>query len=67
VVDLARHADEDFARRLGQVRLGFTPADLTRALGAAGLAGAAARPLPPEPGARGPALLLATAHKPTRR
>lgn len=67
VVDLARHADEDFARRLGQVRLGFTPADLSRALGAAGLAGAAVRPLPPEPGARGPALLLATAHKPTRR
>jgi ArsR family transcriptional regulator len=67
VVDLARHADEDFARRLGQVRLGFSPADLTRALGAAGLAAAAVRPLPPEPGARGPALLLATAHKPTKR
>jgi SAM-dependent methyltransferase len=63
VVDLARHGDEDFARRLGQARLGFAPAELARALSAAGLAGAAARPLPPEPGAKGPALLLATAHR----
>jgi ArsR family transcriptional regulator len=67
VVDLARHADDAFARRLGQVRLGFAPADLTHALGAAGLAGARVRPLPPEPGARGPALLLATAVKPPKR
>lgn len=67
LVDLARHHDEDFARRLGQARLGFAPADLTLAMGAAGLAGAAVRPLPPDPGARGPALLLATAHKPSRR
>ena len=67
VVDLALHADEPFARRLGQARLGFAPADLARALAAAGLAGAAVRPLPPEPGAKGPALLLASAHKPTKR
>lgn len=67
LVDLARHHDEDFARRFGQARLGFAPADLTRALAAAGLAGAAVRPLPPEPGARGPALLLATALKPPKR
>ncbi|MBK9516042.1 MAG: metalloregulator ArsR/SmtB family transcription factor [Anaeromyxobacter sp.] len=64
LVDLARHDDQDFARRLGQARLGFAPADLTRALAAAGLAGATVRPLPPEPGAKGPALLLATAHRP---
>lgn len=67
LVDLARHHDEAFARRLGQARLGFAPADLTRALGAAGLAAPAVRPLPPDPAARGPALLLATAHKPSRR
>ena len=66
LLDLARHADEPFARRLGQVRFGFTPADLTRALAAAGLAGARVRPLPPEPGAKGPALLLATATKPPK-
>ncbi len=67
LVDLARHGDEAFARRLGQARLGFTPADLTRALAAAGLEGAAVRPLPPEPGVKGPALLLAAAHAPARR
>ncbi len=64
LVDLARHDDQPFARRLGQARLGFAPADLTRALAAAGLTGATVRPLPPEPGAKGPALLLATAHRP---
>jgi ArsR family transcriptional regulator len=67
LVDLARHDDQDFARRLGQARLGFTHDELTRALAAAGLAGAAVRPLPPEPGVKGPALLLATAQKPSKR
>jgi len=67
VVDLARHDDQDFARRLGQVRLGFAPGDLSRALAAAGLVHPAVRPLPPEPGAKGPALLLATGQKPARR
>jgi ArsR family transcriptional regulator len=67
VVDLARHDDGEFARRLGQARLGFAPDDLARALGAAGLAEAAARPLAPEPGARGPALLLATGLRSARR
>jgi SAM-dependent methyltransferase len=64
VVDLARHGDESFARRLGQARLGFAPDELTRALGAAGLAAPSIRPLPPEPGARGPALFIATARQP---
>ncbi len=64
VVDLARHGDETFARRLGQVRLGFAPDELARAFAAAGLAAPSVRPLPPEPGARGPALLIATARQP---
>jgi SAM-dependent methyltransferase len=67
LVDLARHDDEPFTRRLGQVRLGFTPDDLCRALAAAGLVDPKVRPLPPEPGARGPALLHATATKPLKR
>jgi SAM-dependent methyltransferase len=64
VVDLARHGDESFARRLGQARLGFATDELGRALGAAGLASPSIRPLPPEAGARGPALLIATARQP---
>jgi ArsR family transcriptional regulator len=64
VVDLAPHGDEPFARRLGQVRLGLAPDDLGRALGAAGLAAPLIRPLPPEAGARGPALFIASARRP---
>ncbi len=64
VVDLSRHGDESFARRLGQARFGFAPDELTRGFAAAGLSAPAVRPLPPEPGARGPALLIATARQP---
>jgi ArsR family transcriptional regulator len=64
LVDLARHGDESFARRLGQARLGFAPEELTRALGAAGLSSPRLRPLPPEAGARGPSLFIATARQP---
>jgi ArsR family transcriptional regulator len=65
VVDLARHADDGFARRLGQARLGFEPDELGRAFTAAGLSAPTIRPLPPEPGARGPALFIATARQPS--
>jgi ArsR family transcriptional regulator len=64
VVDLARHDDESFARRLGQARLGLGGDDLARAFAAAGLAAPAVRPLPPEPAVRGPALFIATARQP---
>jgi ArsR family transcriptional regulator len=64
VVDLARHDDERFRERLGQARAGFDAADLTGLLSAAGLAAAAAHPLPPDPAARGPALLVASAERP---
>jgi ArsR family transcriptional regulator len=64
VVDLAPHGDESFARRLGQARLGFGPDELARAFTAAGLAAPTIGPLPPEPGARGPALFIATARQP---
>jgi ArsR family transcriptional regulator len=65
VVDLARHDDEAFRRRMGQATLGFEPAALAALLARAGLAAPSCRPLPPEAGARGPALLLARAGKPT--
>ena len=67
VIDLAQHGDESFAQRLGQVRLGFKPEELAKALTAAGLNAVSARPLPPEPGVKGPGLLIAAGRKPTKR
>ena len=67
LVDLARHGDESFARRLGQARLGFDPEELHRGLAGAGLEDVAVRPLPPDLAAKGPALLIGTARKPARR
>lgn len=64
VVDLLRHDRDAFRRRMGQLRPGFEPEELERLLAAAGLTGVAVRPVPPEPEAKGPALLLATAEKP---
>jgi ArsR family transcriptional regulator len=68
VVDLLRHDRDDFRRRMGQQGFGFEPEELKKTMETAGLAPAACRELPPEPGVKGPALLLATAPlQPTRR
>jgi len=67
LVDAVLHDDEDFRRRAGQLRPGFEPGRVVEMLVQAGLEGATCRPLPPEPGARGPALLLARAHRPASR
>jgi len=64
VVDLVRHDDEAFRRRLGQAGLGFEPEGLVALLAASGWHSPTCRPLPPEPEARGPALLLARASRP---
>jgi ArsR family transcriptional regulator len=64
VVDLLRHDRDEFRRRMGQLRNGFAADELCGLLAGAGLAGAACAPLPTEPEAKGPALLLATAHRP---
>jgi len=61
LVDAVRHADEELRRRIGQVHAGFDPDELASLLVAAGFPGATARSLPPEPGAKGPGLVLATA------
>jgi ArsR family transcriptional regulator len=61
VVDAARHGDEVLRARMGQTRPGFEEAELAAILAAAGLEGASARPLPPDPAARGPGLVLAAA------
>jgi ArsR family transcriptional regulator len=66
VVDLLRHDREEFRRQLGQSCLGFEAEQLEAMLREAGLEQPATRALPPEPGAKGPALLLATAMRPGR-
>jgi SAM-dependent methyltransferase len=61
VLDLLRHDREDFRRRLGQHCLGFEEQDLAALLSAAGLERIHCRALPPDPQAKGPALILAAA------
>lgn len=67
IVDYVRHADEEFLRRFGQSHPGFEAAPLSAALERAGLVDATFRPLPPAPGAKGPALFVATARRSGRR
>jgi ubiquinone/menaquinone biosynthesis C-methylase UbiE len=63
VVDLLRHAREDFRRQMGQVCLGFEADELKELLTRAGFASARCQTLPPDPQAKGPALVLASATK----
>jgi len=63
VVDLLRHDRDEFRRRMGQLRLGFAPSELLGLIAEAGLARVEVRPLAPVAGAKGPALLLATAER----
>jgi SAM-dependent methyltransferase len=64
IVDLLGHDQEEFRLRMGQQCRGFEPGDLCRGLAEAGLESASCRALPPEPGAKGPALFLASATRP---
>ncbi len=61
IVDMLPHDREDYRRRMGHVWLGFSPDQVTEALGAAGYEDASCRPLPADPEARGPTLFVATA------
>jgi len=63
IVDLLRHDRDDFRRQMGQQRLGFEPEELCALLQAAALNHGRCAPLPPEPRAKGPALLLASAER----
>jgi ArsR family transcriptional regulator len=63
IVDLLRHDRDDFRRQMGQQAMGYEPAELEAMLKQAGFAGVRVEPLPPEPEARGPALVLVTAAK----
>ena len=59
LVDLLRHDREEFRREMGQLRRGFETEEMKRLLEEAGLRGVSVRTLPPDAGAKGPALLLA--------
>jgi ArsR family transcriptional regulator len=61
IVDLLRHDRDEFRREMGQERLGFTLDELQAIMAATGLEDVRIRALPPEPQAKGPALLLASA------
>jgi len=61
VADLLRHDREEFRREMGQLRLGFDTQEMETLLGTAGLDDVRVRALAPDPEAKGPALLLATA------
>lgn len=63
IVDLMRHDREDFREEMGQYSRGFDAAELETALERAGLASPRSHALPPEPQAKGPALLLASGVK----
>ncbi len=63
VVDLLRHDRDEFRRAMGQRRNGFDEHELASLLAEAGFETPDCAPLPPEPEAKGPALLLATGIK----
>jgi ArsR family transcriptional regulator len=63
VVDLLPHDREDFARRMGQNRLGFSADEIKSLLSAGGFDEPVARALPPEANVKGPALFLAVARR----
>jgi ubiquinone/menaquinone biosynthesis C-methylase UbiE/DNA-binding transcriptional ArsR family regulator len=63
IVDLLPHDRDDFRRQTGQQSLGLAPTFVERAMADAGLGGGVAKPLPPEPQAKGPALFLAVGRR----
>jgi len=63
VVDLLRHDRDDFRLQMGQQSLGFEEGELAGLMKDAGFDHATCHPLPPEPEAKGPALLLAAGRR----
>jgi ArsR family transcriptional regulator len=59
ILDLLRHDQHDFRRRMGQQHNGFETNDLRSLMTTVDLDVDHCAPLPPEPNAKGPALLLA--------
>lgn len=63
VVDLLRHDQEDFRRTMNQLSRGFEPEELSQLFQESGFEATRCVSLPPEPDAKGPALLLAHGSK----
>jgi ubiquinone/menaquinone biosynthesis C-methylase UbiE len=61
VVDMTPHDREEYRQEMGHVWLGFSEEEIGRWAESAGLSRVHWTPLPVEPGARGPALFVATA------
>lgn len=64
VLEAARHDDAALKRTLGQAQAGFDRAALEELAARAGFAEISCRALPPEPGAKGPGLVLLRAARP---
>jgi ArsR family transcriptional regulator len=62
VVEAARHGDEELRRRMGQLWPGFDERELAAAFPPA-VADVSCRTLPPEPGAKGPGLVVASGRR----
>jgi len=63
VIDLLRHDRDEFRRQMGQQSMGFDPDQLRTMLTDAGFQPVRCQHVPPEPQAKGPALLLAKGQK----
>ncbi len=61
VIDMQPHDRTDYRAQMGHVWLGFSEEQMIRWLSECGLTHLLWRPLPPEPGAKGPSLFAATA------
>ncbi len=63
IVDMLPHEREEYARQMGHVWLGFSPAQIARYIEPAGFTECRMLPLPPAPDGKGPTLFTATARK----
>lgn len=64
IVDMTAHHHEEYRRTMGHKHLGFTPGTLESLLADAGFADIRTGPLPTDPEARGPGLIVASGRRP---
>jgi 2-polyprenyl-3-methyl-5-hydroxy-6-metoxy-1,4-benzoquinol methylase len=63
ILDMMSHEREDYRQTMGHVWLGFSEKQMSQWLPAAGFRDVRWCPLPPEPGAKGPSLFVASARR----